>query len=242
LWGLGPMVGPCVGPVLGGVLADELGWRSIFWFLCISSAVCLLFMLLFLPETLRSLVGDGSYTPSAIYRPWVSIIGRNRLSSSPIDKPPKKTFANPLRLLTYPDILLILFYNGILYSVFYGVMATISVLFQKSYPFLNETDIGLCYLAIGGGMVFGSLLSGKILDRDYQAIKKEMIRKAEAEGEKGIRLRMLRERRTSQLNWLDSGQHQFTLLCLWAPPLDMAGACRKFKSRSTIDFINYHGL
>jgi MFS family permease len=83
--------------------------------------------------------------------------------------------------------LLVLFYNGILYSVFYGVTATISVLFQKSYPFLSETDIGLCYLAIGSGMVFGSLFSGRFLDRDYQAIKKEMIRKAEEDGEKGIR-------------------------------------------------------
>lgn len=187
LWGIGPMIGPCLGPVLGGVLADKLGWRSIFWFLCISSAVCLLFILLFLPETLRSLVGDGSYTPSAIHRPCVSIIGRDRFSSSSVDKPPKKAFANPLLLLTYPDILLVLFYNGILYSVFYGVTATISVLFQKSYPFLSETDIGLCYLAIGSGMVFGSLFSGRFLDRDYQAIKKEMIRKAEEDGEKGIR-------------------------------------------------------
>jgi len=187
LYGLGPMVGPCVGPVIGGILADKLGWRAIFWFLCISSAICLVFMLLFLPETLRSLVGDGSYIPSAIHRPWVPIIGRNRLSLLPVDKPHKKAFASPLRLLTYPDVLLLLFYNGIVYSVFYGVTATTSTLFQKSYPFLNETDIGLCYLAIGGGMLFGSLLTGKFLDRDYQSIKKQMIRKAEADREKGMR-------------------------------------------------------
>jgi prepilin signal peptidase PulO-like enzyme (type II secretory pathway) len=90
-------------------------------------------------------------------------------------------------LLTYPDILLLLFYNGIVYSVFYGVTATTSTLFQKSYPFLNETDIGLCYLAIGGGMLFGSLLTGKFLDRDYQSIKNQMIQKAEADSEKGMR-------------------------------------------------------
>jgi MFS family permease len=137
------------------------------------------------------LVGNGSYAPSAIYRPWAPITYRHRLrsaESAAVDKPPKKAFVNPLRLLTYPDIFLILFYNGIVLAVFYGVTATTSVLFQKSYPFLSETDIGLCYLAIGGGMVIGSLLSGRLLDRDYQIIKNEMIRKVEADGEKGMRL------------------------------------------------------
>ena len=114
-------------------------------------------------------------------------MGRNRIGSSSVNKPPKKAFVNPLRLLTYPDVLLLLFYNGIVCAVFYGVTATISVLFVKSYPFLNETDIGFCYLPIGGGMLFGSLFTGKFLDRDYQAIKDEMIRKAEADGEKSIR-------------------------------------------------------
>lgn len=36
-------------------------------------------------------------------------------------------------------------------------------------------------------MLFGSLLTGKFLDRDYQSIKKQMIRKAEADREKGMR-------------------------------------------------------
>ena len=115
-------------------------------------------------------------------------MSRNRLGSSSVDKPPKKPFANPLRLLTYPDVLLLLFYNGVVYAAFYGVTASLSVVFKTSYPFLSETDIGLCYLAIGGGMVFGSLLTGRFLDRDYQSIKNQMIRKVEGDGEKDMRL------------------------------------------------------
>jgi len=72
--------------------------------------------------------------------------------------------------------------------MFYGVAATTSVLFQESYPFLSEIKIGLCYLAMGGGMMFGSLVSGKLLDRDYRAIKNEMIRNAEVGGEKSMRV------------------------------------------------------
>lgn len=48
----------------------------------------------------------------------------------------------------------IIWQNGIIYSVFYGVTATISTLFEEAYPFLSETDIGLCFLAIGFVVLF----------------------------------------------------------------------------------------
>ena len=41
------------GPILGGIFSGTLGWRAIFWFLAIYSSI-------FLPETLRSLVGNSS--------------------------------------------------------------------------------------------------------------------------------------------------------------------------------------
>lgn len=125
--------------------------------------------------------------PSAVYRPLVPVIGRSHVSTSGAEKPPVKPFQNPLRLFTYPDVLLLLFFNGVVYAVFYGITASISVLFSRSYPFLSETDIGLCFLAIGGGMILGSLLTGRFLDKDYQTIKKQMIRKMEMDGEKDIR-------------------------------------------------------
>ncbi|KZP22047.1 MFS general substrate transporter [Athelia psychrophila] len=187
LYSLGPMVGPVLGPVLGGLLADNLGWRAIFWFLCIASAVCALTLVLFLPETLRALVGDGSYTPSAIYRPLLPIIGRHRPVAGDVEKPPKKPFINPFMLFTYPDIVVILIFNGIVYSVFYSVIATISVLFKQAYPYLNEFDIGLCFLAIGGGMIIAGPVIGKLLDRDYESFKNKMIKKVnEGGGENGM--------------------------------------------------------
>ncbi|KAJ7028578.1 MFS general substrate transporter [Mycena alexandri] len=173
---LGTMIGPAIGPVLGGVLADKLGWRAIFWFLCISSAVCMVVMILFLPETLRAVVGNGSVPVTAIYRPLIPVIGRHSKQSpatSTISVAPKK-FQNPLLLFLHVDIALLLVITGVVYSVFYGVTASISTVFHDAYPQLNETELGLCFLTLGSGMVIGSMSCGKLLDWDYQRVRRSL--------------------------------------------------------------------
>ncbi|KAI0319770.1 MFS general substrate transporter [Amylostereum chailletii] len=187
IFGVGPLVGPCIGPVIGGGLSQGLGWRSIFWFLCIAASMCAIGILCFLPETLRAIVGDGSYKPAPLYRPLIPIIGRGRTIETTGEKPPKKPFVNPLRILLYPDIIVLLVFNGIVYAVFYGVLTTISTLFTVTYPELNQTDIGLCFLGIGGGMMTGTIFSGKLLDWDYQRVKASAIRREQSDGEKDLR-------------------------------------------------------
>ncbi|KAJ7195657.1 MFS general substrate transporter [Mycena pura] len=178
LYNIGPMVGPAIGPVLGGVLADRLGWRSIFWFLCIASAACALVLILLLPETLRAMVGNGSIAPgppaAALSRPVLRLIGRTKVTSQSAPRP-RKPFQNPLRLLLNPDILILLGFNGLVCAVFYGVNASISTIFHETYPMLNQTQLGLCFLAIGGGMLIGSATSGKLLNWDYQRVKASIL-------------------------------------------------------------------
>ncbi|KAI0653268.1 MFS general substrate transporter [Cubamyces menziesii] len=186
IWNIGPMVGPSVGPVIGGVLADRLGWRSIFWFLCIAAGVCTVVMALLLPETLRALVGNGSIAPPRSYMPLIPVLGRTSKGADDSDRPPRRAFANPFILFTYLDVSLLLFLNGLIYAVFYGVTATISTLFQPTYPYLTETDIGLCFLAIGGGMSIGGVVTGKIFDREYQRVKRRLLRQIEADPESTI--------------------------------------------------------
>ncbi|PCH33996.1 MFS general substrate transporter [Wolfiporia cocos MD-104 SS10] len=178
VWNAGPMVGPCIGPVLGGILAEGLGWRSIFWFLVIASSACFLFMLALMPETLRAIVGDGSIPPPRIYHPLIPVIGRSRQKSDSeelVERPPRRPFRNPFVLLLYPDITLLLFFNGSVSAVFYAVTASISTLFQTTYPYLTEIEIGLCFLAIGGGMLIGGLITGRVLDYEYRRVKTQMI-------------------------------------------------------------------
>ncbi|CAG9984186.1 unnamed protein product [Clonostachys byssicola] len=177
---LGPMLAPCIGPAIGGVLSEHLGWRSIFWFLAIFSAACFILILLFLPETLRALVGNGSRQPSQrLLRPMIPILGKAETNSFPTDDyqrdgTRKQGSANPFRLLTYTDILLTLAYTGIVYAVNYTITSTISSSFSAIYPFLSETDLGLCYLPTGVGMILGSTITGKVLDYDYAKMKKRL--------------------------------------------------------------------
>ncbi|KAK7695413.1 hypothetical protein QCA50_000049 [Cerrena zonata] len=176
VYNVGPMFGPCIGPVIGGALAQGLGWRSIFWFLCISSAAWFSVMLIFFPETLRAMVGDGSIPPPVYSRPLIPIIGRNSRNNDS-KPPPSQPFANPLRLFLHLDVTILLFANGVIYAVFYGVTASISTLFKEVYPFLGETTIGLCFLSIGGGMLFGGVIAGKVLDREYRRMEKKLLSK-----------------------------------------------------------------
>ena len=139
-----------------------------------------------LPETLRSMVGNGSIPPPKWNRPLVPIIGRHNLSLQHQQRPPRKPLPNPLRIFLNLDILIVLIYTGVIYAVFYAVTTTISILFEQNYPFLNETDIGLCFLAIGGGMVVGSIASGRTLDWYYAVVKSRLERKARLESDKPL--------------------------------------------------------
>jgi hypothetical protein len=137
------------------------------------------------PETLRVIVGDGSIPPPRINRPVIPVFTKYT-SSSTVPPPPPKKFLNPLRLFTHPSVILILLFNGMVYSVFYAVTTTMSSLFADAYPFLTESEIGLCFLAVGVGCGIGSYTNGQMLDADYRRTQRKLDRQAEADaGEKG---------------------------------------------------------
>jgi multidrug resistance protein len=176
MFNLGPMLAPCIGPALGGVLSQELGWRSIFWTLVILVSLCLLCILLFLPETLRSIAGNGSIPVPKRLRALVPIVGRKAAHEKydPATQIKSKHSVNPFVLFTYPDVIVLLTFTGIVYAVNYTITATISSSFAKIYPQLSETVIGLCYLPTGAGMIIGSTMTGKMLDWEYRRIKKSL--------------------------------------------------------------------
>jgi len=172
LFMLGAVLGPSVGPVIGGVLSDSLGWRSIFWFLCISASICFVIIILLQPETLKSVVDKGRHQIPILYWPVIPIIGRQVSQGPTSTGVTVKVSRNPFQLFLNPDILMLLAINAIVNSAYYCIAATISSLFSTAYPFLNETKIGFCYLAIGGGMMAGSSILGRVLDWEYQTFRR----------------------------------------------------------------------
>ena len=125
---------PCIGPIVGGVLAERYGWQALFWFLFVLGALVLLSLSLFLPETLRSMVGDGSIPARGINRSLVSVwqqrqrrrrMGKEALAeadaASLIAKPPKKGWKDvkpfaPLKMFREKDVFFVLTFNSACYT------------------------------------------------------------------------------------------------------------------------------
>jgi len=140
----------------------------------------------FLPETLHAIVGDGSIRAGWIYTPPISVVGRHRSMGKFNELPPRKPFTNPLLMFAYPDIFVLIILNGTYFAVMYGVTTSLSVIFEDIYPYLTEADVGRCFLAVGGGMLIGTWLSGKLTDSYYRKIRDDIIHQARSNSERAI--------------------------------------------------------
>ncbi|KAI8331016.1 major facilitator superfamily domain-containing protein [Chlamydoabsidia padenii] len=191
VYGLGSMLGPILGPVLGGTISSTLGWRWIFGVLAIFSG-CLFILLFFcLPETLRSLVGNGSIyanpTPAQYFaerrrRKQQHGHKLNEDEEKKIEGSPQKkrsrflVLPNPFVSLVYlreKDVAVVVMYNALQYAAFYCILTSVTGLFTKIYG-LNEFQIGLCYLANGAGSGLGSVSSGRIMNWQFKRLAKKM--------------------------------------------------------------------
>jgi predicted MFS family arabinose efflux permease len=171
-----PNFATVIGPVLGGALAQRPGWRWIFWVLTMASGLCLLLIALFLPETSRHIVGNGSQKVSGLHGTVISYFipsesvhvqsestcaEKGELHEEPIRKPFQ--IPNPLaslKILWTKDTALITLIYGIYYMNFICLQASMSTLFIKIYKF-SELKAGLVYLPFGIGSCLGAYCSGK---------------------------------------------------------------------------------
>ncbi|KAL2813361.1 major facilitator superfamily domain-containing protein [Aspergillus granulosus] len=168
-----------LGPAIGGAIARSLGWKAIFWFLTIYSGVFLCLLMLLLPETLRSIVANGSRTPS------------NPLICYPLDvyprttkmpwqdmqnEPPQPSFRkkfdlhSSFRMRVSHHAASIIIFLAIYYAVWQMSITAMSSLFEKHYN-LSQIQTGLTFIANGVGSMIGTLVTGKILDADYHRLK-----------------------------------------------------------------------
>ncbi|KAI1472167.1 MFS general substrate transporter [Daldinia caldariorum] len=174
----GLLVPVAVGPVIGGALAGSLGWRAIFVFLAIYSGVFLVLLIIILPETLRSIVANGSRKPSnplaafplTVYQNLTTVSWNPEAGSAEPAARKRIDATGPLRILISKHAAPIILFLAIYYAVWQMSITAMSTLFQERYG-LGETQIGLTFIANGVGSMIGTLVTGKILDIDYRRVK-----------------------------------------------------------------------
>lgn len=126
---------PAIAPVIGGWLHDALGWRSVFYFLALYSALVVALTVLMISETLP---------------------GEHRQSLHP-----RKVMQVYLRTLTNRRFL---FLTLIVSSYFSGMFLYISGAPTVIFDFLKlgTNDFGYLFIPLVGGMMCGAWLSGRV--------------------------------------------------------------------------------
>ena len=171
---LGSSMGPALGPLIGGLLNHFLGWRSIFWFLTIYGAVMLLIYVLFMPETCRNIVGNGSLAPQPWNRPLIAYLKSGKAMSTGVDSTPAERLLkkrpgllSSLPIIVEKESFLILLFGGLLYAGYLIVITGLPQQLASTYKF-NSVQVGLCYLPIGFGPLLIRPLIGRIMDANFR--------------------------------------------------------------------------
>ena len=178
---IGPLLGPIIGPVVGGFVSQSLGWRWVFWIICMLSGVLNTIFFIFARET---------YAPILIERKTKKLrksTGNTQLRSKldPNMTPAdffKQGILRPCKMLIYSPICQIAsLYVAIAYAYMYLLFASMTPLFMQVYQF-SQQQAGLAFLGLGVGCMTGVIVFSSLSDRYLKKKAAEEKAAAEAEG------------------------------------------------------------
>lgn len=172
---LGSSLGPALGPLIGGLLDHFLGWRAIFWFLAIYAGVMFSIYLIFIPETCRSIVGNGSVPPQYWNKPAIQYVKDKKKEEGSRDGAQRETMSKKQRpgllssipILFQKETFLILFFGAILYSGYILILTGLPEQLSSTYNY-NSIQVGLCYIPVGVGPIIIRPIVGRIMDANFR--------------------------------------------------------------------------
>ncbi|KAI1386723.1 MFS general substrate transporter [Hypoxylon trugodes] len=163
-WALGPLLGPCVGPIAGGYLIEAVGWRWVYWLLCIMGGALIPVSFFFLRETFAPVLLEKKVRRLRKETNNPSLRSKLAGRLSPKDQF-KLAIIRPMKLLVLtPIVTLMALYVAITYGILYLLITTFSFVYTEQYGF-SEGNSGLTYLPAGLGMMFGVIVFGQLTDK-----------------------------------------------------------------------------
>ncbi|KAL2706730.1 Quinidine resistance protein 2 [Kluyveromyces marxianus] len=169
------VLGSAIGGLLGALFTARWGWRSIFWFLAAGSGVTLAFVVLTLPETKRSIVGNGSIEPPLfINKSFLFCLPYYRRKLH-LDNPDYSTKAEtikydpkaPYKILIRPELISLLVVQGLQYTTWICHMTVLSQQLTKKYK-LKMVIVGVCFLPAGLCTLTSIVTAGRFLNWNYR--------------------------------------------------------------------------
>ncbi|KAG0684045.1 hypothetical protein C6P41_002583 [Kluyveromyces marxianus] len=169
------VLGSAIGGLLGALFTARWGWRSIFWFLAAGSGVTLAFVVLTLPETKRSIVGNGSIKPPLFINKSFLFCFTYYRRKLHLDNPDYSTKAEtikydpkaPYKILTRPELISLLAVQGLQYTTWICHMTVLSQQLTKKYK-LKMVIVGVCFLPAGLCTLTSIVTAGRFLNWNYR--------------------------------------------------------------------------
>ncbi|KAL9070950.1 MAG: hypothetical protein Q9157_005644 [Trypethelium eluteriae] len=157
MWGSSAVFGPALGPLVGGFAAENKGWRWTIWELLWLSGFCLVFIMIFLPETSASniLFRRADRLRKRTGNTKLKTKGEVMAEQMTGHEAMMMVLVRPFTLSFFEPIVLILnLYIALVYSLLYLWFESFPLVFVDIYHFNTGTN-GLAFL----GLLVGSWIA-----------------------------------------------------------------------------------